>query len=163
MSESPPEYGPLQPTHPRIVTIEDAERRVAIPFDFVPAWSKQVEKAEQLYCVPLLWRRNAPIAPGHELEAWYVWGRSDPTRNWITDPLTVLDSDGESGNEFYLKKLMYPATLTVSSRKWRLSCANLFDYLIKRSDSKFWIAQERNSLSILTDFAYQTAFGRLTL
>jgi hypothetical protein len=163
MSEDPLQYGALQPIHPRIGTIEDGEKRLAIPSELVPPWFKEIEKSDQVYCIPLLWRRNIPIGPGHELEAWYVWARADPTKSWVTDPLAVLESSGDAGNEFYLKGLMYPAILATSNRKCRLSCAVLFDDLIKRSGSKFWIVQERNSLSILTDYAYQTGCGRLLL
>ncbi len=163
MSESALEYATVQPIHPRIGTIEDEEKRLAIPTDLVPTWFGQLGKSDAVYCIPLLWRRNVPIAPGHELEAWYVWARPDPTKNWITDPLVVLDSSGDIGNQFYLKGLMYPAKLATSSRKYRLSCADLFDYLHKRSGAKFWLVPERNSLSIMTDIAFQTGCGRLTL
>jgi len=162
MSEDPIEYAAMQPVHPRTGTIDDVEKRLAIPSEFALPWFKQIGGSDVVYCIPLLWRRHLPIAPGHELEAWYLWARPDPTKNWVTDPLAVLESSGDSGNEFYLKGLMYPAILATSSRKYRLSCANLFDYLLKRSGSKFWIVQERNSISIHTDYAYQTGCGGLT-
>jgi hypothetical protein len=153
-----------QPTYPRLATIEDKERRLAIPKDMVAGWFADGARDGRVYCVPLLWRRQLPIEPGHELEAWYVWSRHDSTLNWITDPSAVLNSDGEAGNEFYLKGLMHPATLSVSSGKCRLSCANLFDELMKRTtSSRLWLVQERTSVSILTDIAYQTGCGRLSL
>jgi hypothetical protein len=163
MSEEPVVYARVQPIHPRIGTIDDVEKRLAIPSEFTVPWFKQIGHSEAVYCIPLLWRRHLPIAPGHELEAWYVWARADPTRSWVTDPLVVLESSGDTGNEFYLKGLMYPAILATSNRKCRLSCADLFDYLIKRTGSKFWLVQEPNSLSILSDYAFQTGCGRLAL
>jgi hypothetical protein len=162
MSEESEPYVAVQPVHPRIGTIDDVEKRLSIPSEFVKPWFKETAATDAVYCVPLLWRRPLPIAAGHELEAWYLWSRADSTRNWATDPLAVLESNGDVGNEFYLKGLMYPAILASSNRKCRLSCADLFDNLIKRAGSKFWLVQERNSVSILTDHAYQTGCGRLT-
>ncbi|MGA8705795.1 MAG: hypothetical protein WB646_02290, partial [Steroidobacteraceae bacterium] len=88
---------------------------------------------------------------------------ADPCKAWITDPQAVLDSDDELGNIYYLRSVMHRASLSVSNRKYRLSCSGLLEYLITKGGSKLWLARERTSVAIFTDAAYHCGWGRLTL
>lgn len=152
----------LQPTNPKRATVEEEEKRIAVPQPFVPDWLRHLDGQDQLFCVPLLWARTILVPPGHELDAWYVWGTADPRRDWVTNPQAVLDTD-DDGNAFYLKNLMHVAHVTAANRQCKITCAGLFSYLIERSGSKLWLTRERQSIGIFTEFAYHTVYGRMKL
>ena len=103
------------------------------------------------------------LPDGHQLEAWFVWSENDPSRDWLIDPRSLLDPDQTSENARHLRTLIYPATLLLSDRKHRLSCAGLLRYLVDKGGPRLWLTDEQSSFGIMTDFAYHTAYGRLQL
>lgn len=152
----------MQSRNPKPATVEEKEKRIAVPQPLVPDWLRNTDDQAQVFCIPLLWVRAIPIPPGHELDAWYVWSATDPRTDWVTNPNAVLDAE-DDGTAFYLKNMMHIVTVTAGNRQCKISCAGLFGYLVERSGSKLWLTHERHSIGILTDFAYHTVYGRLKL
>jgi hypothetical protein len=153
----------MRPQNPELVTAEAANGyRLTVPSRMVPSWCGP-KGDNPVHLVPLLWKREVALPDGHQLEAWLVWGEGDPSEDWIVNPKSVLDPDSRSQNQHHLQTLMYNATLVVSDRKYRLSCAGLLKYLAERSGAKLWISDERGSLGVMTDFAYHTSYGNLRL
>jgi hypothetical protein len=153
----------MRPQNPEFVTPDAGSGyRITVPARLVPSWFTGT-KASPVYLVPLLWKRQLALPDGHQLEAWFVWSEDDSSQDWLTDPRSVLDPDQSSANGHHLQTLVHAASFVLSDRKHRLSCAGLLNYLVEKGGPKLWITDERNSLGIMTDFAYHTAYGRLRL
>jgi hypothetical protein len=151
----------MRPENPELVTPDAGNGyRITVPPRMVPSWFRT---NTSVHLVPLLWKRELALPDGHQLEAWFVWSRDDPSEEWLVNPRTVTDADQSSINAHHLQTLIYPASFVLSDRKHRLSCAGLFKYLTEKGGTKLWITDERGSVGVMTDFGYHTAYGRLRL
>lgn len=153
----------MRPGNPEFVTPDAANGyRITIPARLVPPWFTGAKEGV-VHLVPMLWKRELVVPDGHQLEAWFVWNEDDSSDDWVTDPRTVLDPNQYSANSHHLQTLIHDASFALSDRKHRLRCAGLFNYLVEKGGPKLWITDERSSIGVMTDFAYQTAYGRLRL
>lgn len=151
--------GYMRPTNPIAYTVADG--RITVGKELLPSWFGRQGKEPTLFCVPLSWSRRLTLPSGHELGAWYLWNASEAGGDWAVDPQRVLTGAFESDVTHYLQSLIYEASLVATERKHRLNCAGLFDALITRGDRFVWVAPEPNSISIWTDFAFQSWYGHL--
>lgn len=129
-----------------------------MPKEKLPAW---MQPESQFFLVPLQWRRDLGLPPAHGLEAWIAWSGDAPKDAWDVDPSGIYKSEATSGEEFFLRQLIFAASIDVDTRSNRLSCAKLLKPLSQKSNSQLWLASEPDSISIWTDVAFQTWFGRL--
>ena len=135
--------------------------RLILPAENLPAWLEPAGTA--LFLVPLSWKRDINLPSHHSLEAWYAWSglNSSEDDTWRINPFPVYQSEIPQGNDFYLRQLIYDAKIDVDTRSHRLSSPRLLRDLNRRSDFGLWILAEPNSISIWTDFAFQTSMSYL--
>ena len=145
----------MLPTNAKFKSASDG--RITLDKDRLPSW---MQPGKPFFLVPLIWKRALSLPAGHELEAWYAWRGPAHSEDWITTPVDI-SSGSAASIDFYLSQLIYEAKIDVDTRSSRLSCPGLLKALGFRSDSYVWLATEPDSVSIWTDFAFQTWFGGL--
>lgn len=150
----------MPPVNPAVYAI-DEDGRVLTPKAMLPRWLTQPTEDGEIYFVPIGWKRRVTLTPGHESEAWYLWGPGSQDVGWVINPSEVIVNDPDQGaTDFHLRSLIYPARYDSKSR---LCCASLLNAIAEIAGRKVWIAPELVSVSIWTNFAFQTWYGRLGL
>ena len=150
----------MSPANPAIYVI-DEDGRIQIPKGMLPSWLTQPTEEGEIYFLPIGWKRRVMLTTGHELEAWYLWGSRRQDAGWVINPSEIIigKADQRTAN-FHLQSLIYPARY---DSKNRLSCANLLNAIAEIGGGNVWIAPEPESVSIWTNFAFQSWYGRLGL
>ena len=133
--------------------------RLSIAPDLAPAWLTEGERKREVYCVPMVWTLPLDLAPGRELEAWYLWNGEEVQEDWPMSPQSVRDDTDPLFAR--LRALMYPGSLQRIGRTCRLSCAGLLRSLAAQGHQSLWVAPEQTSLSIWTHYAFNNHFGTL--
>jgi hypothetical protein len=135
-----------------------ADGRLIVTKDKLPNWMRP---GLEFYLVPMHWKRNVALPHERRLDAWYAWHEIENDDGWIVNPNSIHNSKGSGGEEFYLRQLMYPASIDDGTRSIRLSCPGLLRNLGHRSNFYLWITSEPGSIAIWTDFAFHFWFGRI--
>lgn len=149
----------MVPAYPIAARI--SEGRVSVQKDLIPEWCRPSKAPAQLNCVPLRWRRRLAFPPGRELEAWLLWSKERGCPGWLIDAAAMLGGSADDQEEHDLRRLIYPSTLSVTQGRHRLACS-LFTSLAARGDRVLWIVGEDQSLSLWTDFGFQSWHGGLS-
>lgn len=144
----------MPPQNPGVYKVA-SDGRLTIARGFVPSWLKSDDS--QSYCVPLHWKREISIPQGHDLEAWVVWNPAIQSSDWITDPKILLPGVQDDPQNYSRRSLMFQVRF---DDKDRLCCAGLFSNLSNIAGRIVWVAQENDSLSIWTNFAFQATHGQ---
>jgi hypothetical protein len=151
----------VRPINPRTYKIT-SENRLTVGEQFLPAWVDRDHGAPAVCCIPLIWARQIDLPEGHELEAWYVWDRQEPTKDWRISPRVILDGPLDTTSAIHQAAVIYEASIEETDRKYRLSCTGLFSSLRERGHKLMWVTADPPSFSVWTDFAYQAWHGKLT-
>ena len=149
----------MRPVIARIYNIAP-ENRITVAQPYLPEWLPK-DGASELYCVPLMWARKVDLPAGHELEAWYVWARSESSDEWRVSPAALLNQESATPEANYQVAEIHPATIEESDGKYRLSCPGLLSSLRERGHAKVWVTREPPSFSFWTDYTYQAWHGKL--
>src|SRR5260370_4375603 len=132
----------------------DEDDRLQIPKASLPPWLESPSSEEELFCVPIRWRRTASLLPRHELHAWCLWGAKAGGK-WNISPEDIIKRADKDPVQFALRSLMYPARY---NSKGRLSCAEIFNLMTERTGIReFWVAPEADTVSIWPDAAFQVS------
>jgi hypothetical protein len=153
----------MVPENPGIYTIDEVDGRIRIPKGSLPKSLSKATRDGELFLVPIGWKRPVTLSEGHQLEAWYLWDARIQEGEWRIDPKSLVNSSAgveEEESDYYSRSLIYPAKFDSRSR---LACVNLFSALADIAGRKVWVAPEPNSISVWTNFAFQTWYGRLGL
>jgi hypothetical protein len=143
----------VSPENPAAGAI-DSEGRIRVGRARVPPW---ILGDSPSYLVPLLWRRELDIPQGHELEAWTVWNEAISDSSWVVSPRKLLVTDSNDPGDYQLRSLIFEVRYDT---KERLCCAGLFASLAKVAGRVVWVAPEKDSVSIWSNFAFQATQGR---
>src|SRR3984957_11128077 len=145
----------MSPENPGTFTI-DFDGRLKVSKPFVPMWL-QHQAEPPSFCVPLGWKRETNIPTGHALEAWIVWNVAISSVSWIINPERVMAGiDSDDPRENALRSLMFHIRF---DSKDRLCCPGLFSSLAKLTGRVIWVAQEQETFSIWSDFAFQSSYA----
>jgi hypothetical protein len=155
-----PKVATMAPENPAMYSI-DEDGRISVPKGMLPSWLTQPTEGGEIYFVPIAWKRRVTLTTGHELEAWYLWGSGRQDAGWVINPSEIAGSDSDQGkSNFHLRSLIYPARYDSKSR---LCCVSLLNAIAGIASRSVWIAPEPGGVSIWTNFAFQTWYGRLGL
>jgi hypothetical protein len=147
----------VPPQNPTKYKLEERDR-LQLPASALPSVLNASAGEVELFCVPVGWRRYAPMPPGREREGWCIWSHGLPG-DWLVDPGWLLGLDSPTAVEFALRTQIYSAKYDA---KGRLSCAGVLGDLAERSGSRFlWVVPEADSVSIWTDAAFQYSYTKL--